>query len=264
MQRAELNASSKDGGDLPVVYVIIANHNYGTWILDALNSVVAQDYPKIGISLCDDFSTDDSVDRVLRHLEGKRLVMENEEKKIYEGFYVGVHTIFTCLKNNQLQASARNHALGVCANLATLFQILDADDELGRTKISKFVAKFQEDPETIGCVYGDYTTYRPESGLKIREFKEPYDFNRLRQECIVHSGGMVSKHALQTVGAYVVDESPCEDYSLWLRIAKRFIIVHIPEDLTLVRIHNANCTYSVPTQRWQESYRKVMERYVLK
>lgn len=260
MQRAELNASSKDGGDFPVIYAIIANFNYSEFLLDCLNSIVNQDYPKVGISLCDDCSTDDSVSKVLRHLEGKRVVTDNEEKKVYEGFYVGTHMVFTCLKRNGHQARARNHAIGAVAGLSDYFGIVDADDQIRPSKFRKCIEKIEMDKGAIGAAYTDYSTLRPESGLLIREFKQPYSYSELRRECIVHSGCVISKLALQTIGLFDEEVSPVEDYNLWLRLSKRFIIVHIPEDLVLVKVHPKNCSNSVSQERWNVAYKLAYER----
>ncbi|WP_414684839.1 glycosyltransferase family 2 protein [Methylosinus sp.] len=46
--------------DLPLVSIVITNYNYGRFLLDALNSVFAQTYPRIECIIVDDASNDDS------------------------------------------------------------------------------------------------------------------------------------------------------------------------------------------------------------
>jgi len=226
--------------------------------------VVAQDYPYKGISICDDASTDDSVSRVLRNMSDVRTHVNNEEKTIHEGLYRGVHCVLTVLKQNGMQGRARNYAINIVSSRADYFGVLDSDDMLRPTKFSKCVKILEKDKDAIGACYTDYTCVHVNNNdLSIREFKEPYNRERLMKECIVHSGCVISKRALEIVGLFEIDVCPVEDYSMWLKISKRFIIVHIPEDLVTVRVHKDNCTFSVPSERWQKAWRTVMERHVI-
>ena len=52
----------------------------------------------------------------------------------------------------------------------------------------------------------------------------------------------------------------CEDYDLWMRISEKFIISHIPEALTFVRITNESSTATVDQKTWQQNWLRVMEK----
>lgn len=59
----------KDGvfsedGTKPLVSVVIINHNYRDFVLDAIHSIQQQTYSNIALSVIDDGSTDDSIERI--------------------------------------------------------------------------------------------------------------------------------------------------------------------------------------------------------
>lgn len=249
-----------DSGTAPCVYFIIANFNYSDFLLDTLNGIVKQDYPNYGISIADDASTDDSVARVLRNLTDIHEAINNDEKTVWEGYYKGIHCVLTVLKQNGKQARARNHAINIVANRADLFCICDADDIPAPNKLARMVPKIMEDQAAIGAVCADYSTYRPKTGLKIREFKEPFSRDRIMNECIIHSNSLISKKCLEVVGLFDDRASPCEDFDLWMRISKHFIIVHIPEDLTEVKIHESNASGDSNKDAQIKAWRYVMEK----
>jgi hypothetical protein len=113
-------------------------------------------------------------------------------------------------------------------------------------------------------VYGDYDTFHVDSNRTIREFKEPYSRKRLVQECIVHSGSLVLKEALQSVleetGFYDKTMRTCEDYDLWMRISEKYIIAHVPKSLTKVRVTGDNSSFVVNQETWRKNWLRVMEK----
>ena len=139
------------------------------------------------------------------------------------------------------------------------------DDEFYKQKVSKCVDVFIRDSGSVGVVYGDYDTYNTSTGIKIREFKEPFNRRRLIDECIVHSGSVVSKEALletkEETGYYDENMRTCEDYDLWMRISESFMIVHIAEAMTLVRVTGSNSSFIIDSEVWQQNWRRVMEKF---
>ena len=131
-------------------------------------------------------------------------------------------------------------------------------------KISSCVTVFEQGNGLVGVVYGDYDTLHVESGKIIREFKEPYSRKGLVQECIVHSGSLISKEALLSVkedtGFYDKTMRTCEDYDLWMRISEKYIIAHVPKSLTKVRVTGDNSSFIVNQDIWQRNWSRVMEK----
>src|SRR5262245_542289 len=58
----------------PLVSVLIANHNYAEYVRAAMESVLAQRYARLELIVCDDGSTDGSVERIEWFVERDRRV----------------------------------------------------------------------------------------------------------------------------------------------------------------------------------------------
>lgn len=248
---------------LPVVTVVIPNHNDATYISQAIKSAANQDYPGlIQICVVDDGSTDDSWDIILKCLFGEADV----SPEVVNGNVVVDQEGVTAIKRPEAggPSAARNTAIEYTIENTHIYAMLDSDDEFYSDKVSKCVAKIMEDPLRIGAVYGDYDILHISDGRIIRDFKEPFDKARLLNECIIHSGSVVNNLALkatyEATGFYDVNMRVCEDYDLWMRISEQFVFVHIPESLTLVRVTSDNSSFIINQDTWAQNWRRVMEK----
>ena len=100
------------------VSVCVLNHNYGRWVGEAVDSVLAQTYPHVEVVVVDDGSTDES--RPLLRAYGDRI-------RLVEQAQGG-------------QRGAANGALEVATG--DIVQFLDADDRLHRDAVAKVVEAF--------------------------------------------------------------------------------------------------------------------------
>lgn len=251
---------------LPAVSVIIATYNYGHWLPAAIESAVKQDYPNKQIVVVDDCSTDDT-EGILNKTYVQELlpscIQSDEEKDIFQNNIAGVPFLYIKLKKNGGPSRARNIAIKTVEEMTDLFAVLDADDMWMQGKLSKSVKKFLEYPDKLAAVYSDYLILNPH-GVLTYESKEPYDMFRLLQECIVHSGSVVSKLALSKVGLYDEELRTCEDFDLWLRCSDHFTLNHIPEPLVIVRVTGQNSTDTVQKERWENDYKRVQYKTYLR
>ncbi len=249
--------------DLPLVTVVIPNHNYGHWIADAIKSVVSEAYPAElkQMVIVDDNSTDSSWE-VVTNLFSDILKSDNDNVIGY------INNCKMALTRNTTgtagPSATRNVGIKAAWETTDLYGFLDADDIYLQGKISRSVSKFCEDKLRIGFIYSDYDTVNTATGLKISEYKEPFSRNRLVKECIVHSACIVSKTALERCGLYDETLRTCEDYDMWLRISEQFVGIHIPETLMEVRVGSYNSTNSVDKSIWQNCYQKVMQKAQLR
>jgi len=246
--------------ELPHVAVIIATHNYGKWLLEAITSVILQNYPNKSIWIYDDGSTDNTWEILEELLDGERhetmLSGTIQNTKIY------AHT--SAIGGNKLPAQgpskSRNELIKKAWDSSQLFAILDADDYWQPEKLSKSVAKILEVPDVIGAVYTDNYTINEQTGITSREFRESFDYQRLVQHNMVHSGCVISKLALAKAGLYDEEMRVAEDYDLWFRISERFMIYHIPEPLVTIRAGNHNTSNSVAPEVWQKNWQRVYQK----
>lgn len=114
----------------PLISVLIIAYNYGQFIEEAIDSVLAQDFPldNLEIIVVDDGSTDDTGERVKKY---------------------GLRVQY-CYKPNGGQASALN--LGMAKASGEIVALLDADDFLLPGKLPRIAQEFERDP-ALGMVY---------------------------------------------------------------------------------------------------------------
>jgi hypothetical protein len=67
-------------------------------------------------------------------------------------------------------------------------------------------------------------------------------FSLLNPQRTPHPSVMFRKSAVQSVGAYEIDDFPGEDLSLWIELSTSFEIATIPQTLLFYRLHKGNIT----------------------
>lgn len=240
--------------------VIVANHNYGRWLCGAIDSVARGTVLPNVCAITDDGSTDGSFELVSVAITDRVEITVGQESFI-EGNWRDTHLRVRLHKNDVAQgpSAARNKAIRLCLSNVDSVAILDADDEFYPTKLETLRAAWQSAPDLIGIVYGDYDTVDA-NGVVVREFKPVYSREHLLRECLIHSGALVSRAALEYVGLYDESLRTCEDYDLWIRATEKFIAYHVPQALTLVRVGTHQSSSTVSQDRWNSDYRKVFEK----
>jgi glycosyltransferase involved in cell wall biosynthesis len=118
---------------MELVSVIIPTFNSESFVGDAIDSVIAQNYPQIEIIIIDDGSTDQTVAAVRKQLQGHSL-----RCRIIE------------LGNNMGPSAARN--AGLRAANGSWVQFLDSDDLLMSGKISRQMAVCAQAPSNVAAV----------------------------------------------------------------------------------------------------------------
>lgn len=108
----------------PLVSIIISNYNYSRYLVEAIDSVVRQTYPRIEVIVVDDGSTDNSREVILGY--GGRII-----------------PIF---KENGGQASAFNAGFRVSRGELVCF--MDSDDKWLPEKVAKVVRIYERLPDT--------------------------------------------------------------------------------------------------------------------
>jgi hypothetical protein len=62
----------------------------------------------------------------------------------------------------------------------------------------------------------------------------------LEEDFVLTPTVVIRKHCLDEVGGFDTQFRICEDYDMWLRLAKRFMLRGVPQPLVRVRIHGDN------------------------
>lgn len=223
------------------VTVVIANHNYGEYLEGAIESALAQTYQNLNVAVCDDASTDHSMQVLKKYRKNPRVDVLNNRERSGPSF-------------------TRNRIITKHLD-SDYFAILDSDDAMHNTKVEKMLAQTALS-DGVGVVYADYDNLNPLTNLAIREFKASYSREKLFNNCIVHSGSLISKNALveHRLGddQFYDNSFPvCEDWELWLRLSKTYMFIHLPEILTVVRVTNKNTSNTVQQNVWQECWARL-------
>lgn len=198
----------------PLVSVIIPTYNRRERVLEAIDSVLSQSYGSFELIVVDDGSGD-----------GTR-----EALKAYAG---RLRYIF---QENQGPSSARNR--GIREAKGELISFLDSDDLWLRDKLCRQVAFMEENPEARVC-YTEELWIR--NGRRVNPMRKHAKlsgdiFERALELCIVSpSSAMLRRELLLEVGGFDEELPLCEDYDLWLRIAKDHPFHLIPEALIIKR-----------------------------
>ena len=199
------------------VSVIIPCYNHGKYLPEAIQSVLSQDHPEIEIIVVDDGSSDNT-------------------KLVCEGF-AGVKYVY---QQNQGLYAARN--TGIEASSGKFLVFLDADDWLLENAISINIEYLLADP-SLAFVSGAYLKV---VGIEKREEIKRVVVNDHHFENLL-KGNYISMHATVMYRRWAfndtrfdLDMKACEDYDVYLQVARKFKILHHQKLIAAYRIHDEN------------------------
>ena len=200
------------------VGVVVTTYNHAHFLQDALSSVISQVRAPDAVVVVDDGSSDDP-GAVVRNYPGIRLIRQE----------------------NQGLAAARN--TGLAALDTDYVTFLDADDRFEPRAIDAALACFARTPE-CGFVYGGHL-YIDRDGAPIGERYEPpgeHPYVRLLRSNFIamHGTVMYRRDRLIEAGGFDATLRRCEDYDVYLRMAKRYPIAGYADLVAAYRLHGAN------------------------
>jgi glycosyltransferase involved in cell wall biosynthesis len=199
---------------MPRISVIIPTYNRKAFVLEAVDSVLAQTYGDYELIVVDDGSVDGTAE-ALRHYGGQ-----------LRYFY----------QANQGVSMARNRGLALANGEFITF--LDSDDLWLPEKLQTQVAFMDEHPEARIC-YTDEIWIR--RGVRVNPKKKHAKYSgwiypHCLPLCIISpSSALVRRGLFERVGTFDAHLYVCEDYDLWLRVAARFPVFFIPQGLIIKR-----------------------------
>jgi glycosyltransferase involved in cell wall biosynthesis len=248
---------------------VTANYNNGKYFGECLDGILSQTYLVDDIVIVDDGSTDNSDDLIRKAVVSAGGTWDALQPKMDNSHFWAMQraSIFSKRgrqvvwyfpqRENKGPATARNIALKWAMNRKSdVLCIADSDDILYPTKIEKSIKVMLKYP-AVALVYSDYDVYNESTGEVKREFKEPFSYNRLFEECIVSNNSVIASSIFKHIDLYDESLFGPEDYDMWLRIAETAAVYHIPEALYKYRISGNNITITTPSERFAEHVRRV-------
>ena len=205
--------------DTALASVVIPCYNQAHFLCEAIESVIAQSYPNFEIVVVDDGSTDNTFEVAAR--------------------YQGVRCI---RQNNQGLSAARNS--GLRGSRGDYLVFLDADDRLLPNALEVGLEYLKAHPE-CAFVSGYYRLITID-GAPFWEKQLPcitrdHYIELLRTNYIgMHATVMYRRSVFESVGGFDTSLKACEDYNLYLRIARHFPVHCHSEVVAEYRDHGSS------------------------
>ena len=207
------------------------------FLRETIESVLAQDYPRIEYIVMDGGSTDGTLS-ILREYE-RRLQFWSEPDS---GAADAVNRGFR-----------RSHG--------SIFAYLNADDVYLPKAVSTAVDALLRNPDAAVVYGGGYWVDR--EGRTLGSYPtRTFEAALLRQECIVcQPASFIRRSAFEAVGLLDPALHYAFDYDLWIRIARAYPMLKIDEVLATSRMHKGNKTVGQRPQVLSETIRMLRAHY---
>jgi len=206
-----------------LVSVIIPCYNQADFLAEAIESVKAQNYPYVEIIVVDDGSTDNTAEVAARYPEVRYI-----------------------RQPNQGLSAARNTGLKYSTGCYLVF--LDADDRLLPDALEINLERLNNRPE-CAFIFGSFRLISRE-GIAYQT-KLPSKFTEVDYAALLqgnhigmHATVMYRREVFDTVGGYNTLLRACEDYDLYLRIARQFPIARHDYLVAEYRQHGLNMSHN--------------------
>jgi glycosyltransferase involved in cell wall biosynthesis len=227
--------------ELPVVSVITPTYNRATFIIQAVESVLAQSFQNWEMIIVDDGSTDPTRDQLEPYLKDPR-----------------IHYLY---QNNQGQSRARNTALE-CAR-GRFIGFLDSDDVWYPRKLERQIAILETD-QSVAIVHSDESQI-DEHGRDIevsnmRRYSGWITPQLLADNSVSITTALVRRECFDEMGGMDSTLPVADDYELWLRLSARYRFCYLPERLAAYRVM-PNQISSDKKLRF-ETNEKIIERFL--
>jgi GT2 family glycosyltransferase len=204
------------------VSIVITCYNQGRFLSAAIESAQTQTRPADEITVVDDGSTDETQE-VIRRIEGIQSVRQT----------------------NRGLSAARN--LGLRSSSGSLLIFLDADDTLEPTAVEAGLRALAEHP-TSAFVFGRFFRStdrgRWQDPVSARPWPQDAYPGLLHRNFIgMHAVVMYRRDVLERVGGFDESLRACEDYDLYLRVARDFPIHGHEAIVAIYRQHADNLSH---------------------
>ena len=207
------NASARD------VALVIPCFNQGRYLADAIDSALAQSVPFAEIVVVDDGSTDDTREVAARYPQVRCITQANRGLSV-----------------------ARN--TGTRETRSELLVFLDADDRLSADAVAAGLDCFARNPDCT-FVYGHFRNVTDDGTVlptpAFRPCPDDAYVGFLRHNLVgMHATVMYRRDRLLEVGGFDETLPACEDYDLYLRVARNGRVASHERVIADYRRHAAN------------------------
>ena len=223
------------GNAAALVSIAVPVYNTARFLPEALDSLLAQDYPHWEALLWDDGSTDGS-----SQVAAAYAARDPRFHLLGDGRNHGASAALAAAL-----ALARGHHVGT----------LDSDDALEPDALSSMLTFMQSRPQ-LGMAYSQYVEI-DEDGSSIRpgkRFLTPYSPHQLLVEFMTFQFRLIRADAYRACGGFDPAWRYGEDYDLCLRLSERFEVGHLPKSLYRYRMRGESISHASRLRQVQVSF----------
>ncbi len=202
-----------------MVSILMPAYNAQKYVQKAVRSILEQSHRQIELLICDDYSTDNTLN-IVKKIHDDRVTVYNNQLNL--GYLKTCNFLFEKAKGDFIS-----------------FQ--DADDWSHPERLDKQLNEFKKNPSLGIC--GTFAYYYDKTGINLIKEKRIQVSNASIKEGILTENQfcgasiMIRKKVLDEIGPYSLyyDRIGNEDYEWSARIVERFEAKNIPEFLYFVR-----------------------------
>jgi glycosyltransferase involved in cell wall biosynthesis len=227
-----------DAAEKTIVSVIMPVYNRANTIAFAINSVLFQIYQNFELIIIDDFSTDETCDKISQFKDHRIKLIK--------------------LTENAGPANARN--FGIKASKGKFISFLDSDDEYDPDFLIESVRKLDLSPSSTGFIWTGTRFIVRKTGLILStgvwkpQLKESPYLTLLHSLHIgTNSGITVRREVFGKVGLFDDRLSAAEDTDFFLRASQQYAFDYIQEPLISV--------YRDDRDRLSKDFNKIIQAY---
>jgi len=220
MSAGETTTSVIESTVNPLVTVYVTNFNYGNYIEQSIESVLAQTYRSFELIVIDDGSTDNSREIINRYIEK-----------------TNVRVIF---QDNKGLIASNN--IAVRAAQGKYIIRLDADDYLDDNALLVLVNAIEKSDD-IALVFPDYYYVDADGQVTGQERRHDFQAKVTLLDQPAHGAcTLIRRDCLLEVGGYS-PEFTCQDgWDLWLKLTENYSVRNVNLPLFYYRRHDTNLT----------------------
>ncbi len=211
---------------MPEVSVIIPTYNSAQYVVEAVESVLAQTYQDFEILVIDDGSTDETAQMMRRYQTPVRYIHQQKG---------GV-------------AVARNR--GIQESQGRYVAFLDADDTWLPHKLERQIEALRQQPHDQVC-YSAFTIV--DSDLNLISLSQGQRRGSTLEDLLTRGNVIGSictvvceRTLFDLVGGFDPVLSQCADWDMWVRLAAQTEFLYVDEPLVTYRQHDASMSRNAP------------------
>jgi glycosyltransferase involved in cell wall biosynthesis len=221
-------ASQHSRAEFPLVSVCISAYNHERYVGEAIDSILAQDYPNLELVIVDDASTDTSA-------------------AIIEGYAKRYPKLITAILLSENEGPSRAGNRAYAAAKGEFVAFLGTDDRMLPNRIKRQVDFLIGNPGCV-AVFSDVAIIDGDGKRVLRpEFETLFNqpVSNVRRQLLTGNflnapSALLRRVDLMAAGGSAPLLRYVQDYELWVRLLQRGEIAKLPETLVEYRVHGAN------------------------